>query len=154
MSKLVFDAADVRRVVEHSIGSPRQGRLFTGYDAESNPTYSEATAPSVILVHDDGIYLMSNGQPRDIVAGGEDKLGARSFVAHAQGCNPKKDTDWWNRARDLVGGDDFGETLPWARELHTMIVRGAKTITIKITPKEISIEVWGLGARADRLQKR
>jgi hypothetical protein len=66
-------------------------------------------------VHDDGVYLMSNGEPRDIVE------GESSFVAHAKGCNPKTDPDWWDVSRALVGGDDFGECLPWAKELKVLL---------------------------------
>lgn len=38
---------------------------------------------------------------------------------------------WWDTARDLVGGDDFCETLPWAEEIKTMIDSGARQIVIE-----------------------
>ena len=40
-------------------------------------------APAVLLVHEQGVYLMSNGQPRDIVGG---DAADRSFCAYAIGC--------------------------------------------------------------------
>lgn len=129
MSKLIFNAVDVRRVVEHSIGSPAQLKTYARIPE----------VPSVLLVHDDGVYLMSNGTPRDLLdKNAEDKLGARSYVAYAQGCNPKKDPRWWDRSCELVGGDDFAELLP-ASDLHAMIVKGAKTIAIDLTADSMTV---------------
>jgi hypothetical protein len=59
----------------------------------------------LLLVHDDGVYLMSSGLPADVE--GMDSTGLARFVVHAEGCNPKVDEGWWERSRDLVGGDDF-----------------------------------------------
>ena len=59
--------------------------------------------PGLWLVHDDGIYLMSNGHPGLLV----DEAGPRHFVVYALGYDPKSDPDVWERSRDAVGGDDF-----------------------------------------------
>lgn len=125
MASLIFNAADVKRVVEHSIAAPKQGSKFTYKNGKAGS--ETPTEPSVILVHDQGVYLMSNGEPRDIVE------GESSFVAYANGTNPKTAGEWWDNARALVGGDDFGETLPWARDMLAEIEGGAKTITVKVT---------------------
>lgn len=114
MSHLIFKAAAVRRVVEHSL---------------------KHKSANVLLVHDDGVYLMSDAQPRDIVE------GTRSFVAHAMGTDPKVDTeDWYDNARDLVGGDDFGEELPWAADIKQELdTSGSDTITLKFTANTIEL---------------
>ena len=96
MPVLRFKAEDVRRVVEHSVAAPRQSDVAY--------TTKPVEAPAVLLVHEQGVYLMSNGQPRDIV--GADAAD-RSFCAY--GCHPEKDADWYETARGLVGGDDFVE---------------------------------------------
>lgn len=70
---------------------------------------------------------MSNGEPRDI------ESGVRSYVAHAQGCNPKTDANWYDNSRDLVGGDDFGEHLPWAADIKALIDAGETEIIIDVT---------------------
>jgi hypothetical protein len=31
---------------------------------------------------------------------------------YAEGCDPAKDSGWYERSRELVGGDDFVEYLP------------------------------------------
>jgi hypothetical protein len=134
MARLIFKASDVRRVVEHSIASPEQSRHVIDYDAKTGEPITKAVdAPAVLLVHDQGLYLMSNGNPRDIVK------GTSSFVAYARGCDPVADDDWYDTAHALVGGDDFGETLPWARELKSMIDRGDKTIEIEMTAETLAI---------------
>ncbi|WP_338821708.1 DUF3085 domain-containing protein [Bradyrhizobium septentrionale] len=124
MSNLIFKAADVLRVVEHTLAAPKQCAAFTG----------PVTEPSILLVHDEGVYLMSNGEPRDIAE------GERSYVAHALGCNPKIDSDWYDTSRDLVGGDDFGEALPWAAEIKQQIEQGAQEIIITLTADSLELQ--------------
>jgi hypothetical protein len=134
MARLIFEAEAVRRVVEHSLSAPKQREETTGYDPKTFKSITKPVdAPAVVLVHDDGVYLMSNGEPRDI---GE---GERSFVAYAKGCNPQKDANHWDRSRDLVGGDDFAETLPWARQIKEMLDRGARQIVVNIGRKSLSL---------------
>ena len=128
MPVLRFKAEDVRRVVEHSIAAPRQSDVAY--------TTKPVEAPAVLLVHEQGVYLMSNGQPRDIL--GADAAD-RSFCAYAIGCHPEKDADWYETARGLVGGDDFVETLPWARKLKALIDGGARIITLRMTRDSIEI---------------
>ena len=123
MKKLIFKAADVLRVVEHSLAAPKQGKRLSG----------PVEAPAVLLVHDDGVYLMSNGNPHDIAE------GDRSYVAYAQGCNPKTDKGWYDTARDLVGGHDFGEALPWAASIKALIDAGEQQIIIAVTADSLEL---------------
>lgn len=106
MADLAFDPAAVRRIVAHAKAAPRHAAAF---DEAGKP------GPAVVLVKDEGIYLMSNGLPRDLAS-----TGGRSFVAYAQGFDPTAQNrlDVWDRARDAVGGDDFAEHLPieWFEE--------------------------------------
>ena len=88
-----FKAEDVRRVVEHSIAAPKQSEQVVEYVPH---TTKPVEAPAVLLVHEQGVYLMSNGQPRDIL--GADAAD-RSFCAYAIGCHPEKDADWYETAR-------------------------------------------------------
>jgi DUF3085 family protein len=134
MPVLIFDAADVRRVVEHSIAN-KQVPLIVDYDAMMQPITKPTTEPSVILVHDQGVYLMSNGTPRDLA----DPAIGRSFVAYARGCHPEQNLAWYDIARSLVGGDDFTECLPWAIELKRIIDGGASVVAINIDDDSISL---------------
>ena len=99
MGLCVFKTKEVRRCVEHAMAA----KAF-------NMAFSEDTPqPGVLFVHDQGVYLMSNGQPRDLVIAEDGK--ASSYVAYAQHCHPEHDEDWWENSRELVGGDDFGEVF-------------------------------------------
>ncbi len=69
MSRLVFKADDLRRVVAHALAAPTHSEGYGGAKGD------------VILVHDQGVYLMSAGQPRDLISEG----GVSSYVAYAQG---------------------------------------------------------------------
>ncbi|MCP1761961.1 DUF3085 domain-containing protein [Bradyrhizobium japonicum] len=130
---MIFNAADVRRVVEHSIAAPKQGETVMDYAPKTGkPMTKPVPAPSVLLVHDQGVYLMSNGEPRDVIS-------QTSFVAYARGCHPIADSDWWETSRALVGGDDFSETLPWAAEFKALLDRGAKTIALEFRDDAIEI---------------
>jgi hypothetical protein len=133
MGYLVFKANDARRVAQHSINSKLQGTTFVDYDKRGKPITKDLAAPCVMLVHDDGVYLMSNGEPRDIVG------GTSSFCAHAIGCNPKTDPGWPGTSRALVGGDNFGETLPWAKQIKELLDAGAKEIVIEIGGNSIEL---------------
>jgi hypothetical protein len=123
MSRLVFKADDLRRVVAHALAAPTHSEGYGGAKGD------------VILVHDQGVYLMSAGQPRDLISEG----GVSSYVAYAQGCDPGRDADWWETAREIVGGDDFGQHLPWAKAIGAAIDAGAKTVAIDITAETISL---------------
>ena len=123
MPVLRFKAEDVRRVVEHSIAAPKQSEQVVEYVPH---TTKPIAAPAVLPVHDQGVFLMSNGQPRDIV--GAD-AAVCTFCAYAIG---------WT-ARGLVGGDEFVETLPWARKLKALIDGGARIITLRMTRDSIEI---------------
>ena len=93
----------------------------------------EVNAPSVLLGRDHGVYLMSNGLPRDIVS------GARSFAAYAKGCDPFRDTDWRNKARELAGDDDFSVALPWAHDLKALIDAGAGVVVLNLQDGSVEI---------------
>lgn len=97
MSVCVFKTKDIKRCIEHALNSKHWNM---GY-SESGPK------PGLYLVHDHGVYLMSNGEPGDALTNGEVAV----YVAYAEGCNPDTDADWWDTSRALVGGDDFAETI-------------------------------------------
>ena len=90
-----FKTSEIKRCVEHALNS-------TNWDMGWS---EQAPCPAIFFVHDHGVYIMSNGVPKD-------KDGEETNLAYAKGCNPKKDEDYYDEARHLVGGDDFGETIP------------------------------------------
>ena len=103
MGTCVFKTSDIRRCIEHALHSPNW-----------EMGYSEGVAtpvPAMLFVHDQGVYIMSNGVPRD--AKDPAKPSSGSYVAYAEGCNPGIGTfdEWYGLSRELVGGDDFVEVL-------------------------------------------
>ena len=106
MRLLKFKTEDIRKLAEHSMKAIKQ-----------QPTYAqqeEATAipKGLILVKDQGVYLLSNG----LYA--EDKTPTElGLVVYAENCNPETDKDWYDNGQYICGGDDFAEfiDLDWVQ---------------------------------------
>lgn len=116
MGRLIFSAAEVKPILDHTLTAPAQRKAWGR---------EPFTEPQVCLVHDEGVYLMSNGEPRQLdPRRGATRHDGRDFrpytygegfslVAYALGCDPRTG-DVWDHCRELVGGDDFSEYLPAA----------------------------------------
>lgn len=102
MGQCVFKTSDVRRCVEHALRA-------TDWDMAWERGTTEPT-PCLMFVHDSGVYVMSNGIPRDAIA------DEKCYTAHAKYCDPAVDENWWENSAALVGGDDFVEVLPVTTE--------------------------------------
>lgn len=128
MAILVFESAAVSELVSHAAAATEHQR----------PYGEEKGFPSLLLVHDDGVYLMSSGVPG---LSDPDREG-RAKVVHAKGTNPTTDEDHYETARALVGGDDFVEHLPleaFDDALKHPVLR------IKLTATKVEILVPGTG---------
>lgn len=90
--KLIFKASDVIRCIDHAFQSSEWNM---GYEEDLKP------GPALLLVHDHGIYLMSNGNPRDFITEAN-----RCYVVYANDCDPNINENHY------VGGDDFVEVIP------------------------------------------
>lgn|SRR5262245_59177422 len=134
---LRFDANAVRRVVEHAKAAP-----------EHMEFYGEKQGARVLLVKDEGIYLMSNGLPRDLMARPFDPSAppptandSTSFVAYAMGYDPTKADRMavWEKCREAVGGDDFSEPLLLDGFERGLADPQVNEFVITVTPKELTI---------------
>jgi len=140
MATLRFPIAAARRVADHSIQAPEQMPQLVEFSQDGEepvPLDRVPTEPCVQLVHDDGVYLMSNGLPPDLLDGTIEQ--GRRFVAYAEGCDPQHDPDWFETARQLVGGDDFSETLPWAKDIRQLARAGATHILLQVSATRLSL---------------
>lgn len=127
MAILSFPAAPLRRLIDHARAAP-----------DHNMGWSDAAPqPALFLVGDDGIYLMSNGIPRDLREAG----GSGAYVVHALGLNPNTDPDWWEAKRASFGVDDGAETLALIDEIDLQLCRGEAFIRLEITPDAITLVV-------------
>lgn len=112
--RLTFSRASVRRCLIHAQESEKH-RL--AYSQSFNG--ATQTGAGLWLVKDEGVYLLSNGDPADKIDGAGDSL----FVAYAKEANPldpdQEFDDWWGAGREIMGPDDCVEYLsldlfaPW-----------------------------------------
>ncbi|WP_181722926.1 DUF3085 domain-containing protein [Nocardia gipuzkoensis] len=105
---LSFPLSKVLDLAEHAMAAPGHSR--SPYDDPS------PTVPSLIWVKDEGIYLMSNGIPRQPGEPGSPEGSAR--VVYALGHGPETH---WDHGEPL--GDDFAEYLDLTEDFdgHTLI---------------------------------
>ena len=125
-----FKADDVRRVITHA--SQAKDHEVSTYGVER----LEPGTPAVFLVGDRGVYLMSNGLPRDVEKNGD---GEMAFVAYATGIDPTEDEDWYDRKVLVFGGDDGGHLLPWCESISKLLEDGRPTIEIDIGDADIGL---------------
>jgi|SRR6516162_3177371 hypothetical protein len=123
---LQFDRHDVQRVIEHMTTATEWGH---GYDDDND--HEHDARPQLIFVKDQGIYLMSNGLPRDIVE------GETSFVAYAEGYDPSVET---HNTWDTVSRDDFGEFIDLTTT-QIALIRSPKFRSLAIELDEHSFEI-------------
>ena len=126
MNPCVFKTSEVRRCLNHTLSSAAQQKTY----ADS----SDPASPRLLFVHDQGVYLMSGGAERDEKEPGQQS----SYCAYAEGCDPEKDSDWWETARNLVGGDDFVETLEVDESWRALLEQN-ELMLVQVTPTEISV---------------
>ena len=128
MGRLIFSAAALRPMLAHSRASNQES------------IYGKVVNhPSLVLVHDQGVYLMSNGTPRQKNPKAEtDKHEPPCLVTYARGCHPRNDPDWYDTSRDLVGGDDFAEPILCA-DLDVAVNPECESMVIDVGSDNIEI---------------
>ena len=125
---LTFEVNDVlKRIVEHT---RKHGKCRVAYgEGEHTPE------PSLFLVKDQGVYLMSASEKR--LSG---KNGKGNLVAYAREANPKFD-DCWDSAREICGGDDFAENIDLS-PFEEALASGAKSVEIKLSARSLEIAAY------------
>ncbi len=135
MTKLTFSNQAVLRCVEHALAAPKHGKGY-GDTGEA--------VPALFFVKDEGIYVMSNGEPRDPITStspnGKHEIET-SFVAYAKGYNPRVGDrgENWDKCRAAVGGDDFSETIDLTPAIVEDIRKGSD-LFIGVTASQL--KVW------------
>ena len=129
MGLLKFDIKEVEKLIRHSLAAPKHAQIWFEREEGLDPY------PALWFVKDDGIYLMSNGDPKLDADDGDGH-----YVVYAKGFDPRKDEDVWDAARDAVGGDDFGESLAidkaWIEDIET---HSYKWFCIFVTPTTFTV---------------
>jgi hypothetical protein len=130
MSRFVFDGAGVLDLLEHAKAAPK---TTSPYGMTEDP------GPGLFLVKDDGIYVMSNGEPH--LPGTE----SRNKVIYARGYEPlprsasvEDRMAFVDKVRAAAGGDDFAEFVP-AKSLEKLERDGL--LEINLTSSKMTISV-------------
>lgn len=125
---LTFLRAEIARLMAHA------------KTAETHaPAYGQTgeIVPSLWLVGDQGVYLMSNGQP------GLKADGGGNIVAYAEQINPDRlpfDV-WYQRKRTAFGGDDGIEAITVAEIEDCLATYPSLTepLRISLTPRQMAL---------------
>jgi hypothetical protein len=96
--------------------------------------FDQHPTAGLAFVHDQGIYLMPT---RPSIPG----QNRSNWVVYAKDCNPDTDEDWWENARNLVGGDDFGEDITTAIHVIRACVKEGKGFSIKVSPTSFAFNM-------------
>lgn len=132
MAILTFEAEEVRKILEHSRTAPNHRAAF----GQKNPE------PGLLLVGDEGVYLMSNGIPRLMADGtvGDPKQEGRSFCVHAEGMNPETDDPEmvWDRKCATFGGSDGSDYIP-AEDVAQGLSDSSDKFQIQISENQFGI---------------
>ena len=155
MSILRFNINDLKPLAEHARTSaarrPRFDQLFEAkyrldgkeYDGKGFPEPSDIDPtkldPEFWLVKDEGIYLISNGDPPMY----QNDAGTSLVVVYAEGFDPtKRDRmEVWDDSRAAVGGDDFTQGVPieWFELAQRHLNSTEKFMTIEFGPTQFSL---------------
>ena len=116
---LIFAAADVRKLVDHTLNSEfhkaTMMQRLERYGPQAwnvQPNEHTETPPGLWLVKDSGIYLMSNGHP-----GMWMEQEQRYYTVYASGYNPSSDPDWFDRSQMEIGGRAFCQSIDYDWDL-------------------------------------
>lgn len=112
LTRLVFDNGEALQRL--AIGTMKAEKFRIPY------TDQATSDKGVLFVKDEGIYLMN------AYAGGKPP-NALGTVVYADSFDPNKDEEVWERSRQAVGGDDFGEFI----QLPEIVLRAIITLQLK-----------------------
>lgn len=128
-AKLVFKGAEVRKLIDDSKAAPRRYIPY-GRKGKNVPV-------GLVLVKDDGIYLLSN----------RDGAAAPELISYAKGYGPPSKLEsqdarglQYEKIREAVGGDDFAESLPITAAFDSLTQDGTNFI-VRVSEKQLTLEV-------------
>jgi hypothetical protein len=143
MTKIHFDLVGVRRLIEHAAAAPKHQREL---GQKGRPK------PALMLVGDDGIYLMSSGIPGLMVPSEIPDTAPKNFVVYASECHPlSMDFDrWWSAKVSIFGGDDGCEHID-LDDINTALATYPETqnqLIIDVTPQSIALVMFKANTKA------
>lgn len=92
--------------------------------------------PGLLLVKDQGVYLMSNG-----ISDSADADKKSNPVVYAHQCDPKLNPqNYYDVAREIAGGDDFVEFID-IEVFESAIHDGAETLLIDMNENSMEVAI-------------
>jgi hypothetical protein len=132
MSRFIFDGTAVLELLKHAQAAPK---TTSPYGLTEDP------GPGLFLVKDDGVYVMSNGEPHFPGTDSRNKVVyARGYEALPQTATLEDRMNRYEKVRSAAGGDDFAEFLP-AKSLEKLEQGGL--LEINLTASKIRICMIG-----------
>lgn len=133
---LHFPINQIRPLVEHAKNAPEHRAPYEGHSAD-NPV-------GLMLVGDQGVYLMSNGAPGFFKFPKEPKKGDQ-VVVYANEINPitMEFDDWWHNKQECFGGDDNVELISLDDNLERLLAACQKHLIIDLTPPDHTADESG-----------
>jgi hypothetical protein len=131
-SKLVFEGIAVLELLAHAKAAPKH---TSPYGLTANP------GPGLMLVKDDGIYLMSNGKPGLQGTTTANKVVyALGYEALPASASMKERMNRYDKIHNAAGGDDFAGFLP-AKSFARLVPDGR--VEIELTAERMTIFIVG-----------
>ncbi|WP_269522617.1 DUF3085 domain-containing protein [Coraliomargarita parva] len=125
--KLYFDKNKITEIIAATESGTGHIEPYTGDDWG----VPERKTPGLMLVGDQGVYLMGNEQK-------EKSASELGLVAYAKGCDPRIDKNWWENKQAFFGVDDGAEFLSLEEAKHCLLA-GERPF-VELTPESV---VWG-----------
>lgn len=127
--RLTFERSGVNELLRHTRAAPRHATLY------NDPTTAK---PGLWLVGDEGVYLMSNGEPALLAPG---HTGGRKIV-YASEVDPTKFgfDHWWDAKRRSFGGDDGINYIPYHEIIRALATWGpTDPLRLEMTPGRLAL---------------
>jgi len=93
---------------------------------------------------DEFFFAKDQGAYFGATVGSHEDETFKNCIVYVAGCDPDKDTDWYDTAHAMFGGDDFGQMLPisWIEEtVRAEAIKPVKKFTINLTTRTVSLVV-------------
>lgn len=130
-TRLVFKGSDVRKLLDDSKKATERRQPYVGV--------VKGLGVGLILVKDDGVYLLSNSKLEKGEAPSQTGL-----IAYAKGYGSfdtvKNRGAHYEKIREAVGGDDFAEAMQISSSTDMLIQDGMDFI-VYLTKDQISIQI-------------
>ena len=62
-------------------------------------------------------------------------------IFYFKGCDPSKDAEWYDNARNAFGGDDFGQHFDTRMLRDALKIQDMTGFVVKVNPRSISMQV-------------